>query len=105
MVDYCNKNKIIIEAYCPIVRNQKANDPTLQSLAEKYKATPNQILIRYCLQKGWAPLPKSDNPDRIKQNADLYFFDISDEDMTKMDNLNEGGKGAIVEAVNNESLD
>lgn len=86
------------------MRNQKADDPTLKSLAEKYKATPNQVLIRYCLQKGWSPLPKSDNPDRIAQNADLYFFDIDEADMKKMDDLNEGAKGAIVEAVANDSL-
>lgn len=101
IVDYCNKNKIIVEAYCPIVRNQKANDPTLAGLASKHKTTPNQVLIRYCLQKGWSPLPKSDDPERIKVNADVYGFVLDEEDMKALDKLDEGASGAIVQVVDN----
>ncbi|KFA56399.1 hypothetical protein S40293_04998 [Stachybotrys chartarum IBT 40293] len=101
IVDYCNKNKIIIEAYCPLVRNAKANDKTLASIAEKHKVTPNQVLCRWSLQKGWSPLPKSENPDRIKLNADLYGFDLDEKDMSALDGLDEGPAGAIVQAVDN----
>jgi diketogulonate reductase-like aldo/keto reductase len=52
-VEFCQANNIIVEAYCPLVRNQKADDPTLKSLSEKYKKSTGQVLIRYCLQKGW----------------------------------------------------
>ena len=52
-VEFCQANNIVVEAYCPLVRNQKADDPTLKSLAEKYKKSTGQVLIRYCLQKGW----------------------------------------------------
>ena len=100
-MDYCQKNKIVVQAYSPLVRNYKANDATLLSLAKKYNVSPAQILIRYCLQKDWVPLPKSDNPQRIKQNADVYGFDIVQEDMKKLDDLDEQEAGAIVEAVNN----
>ncbi|KIV77805.1 hypothetical protein PV11_09585 [Exophiala sideris] len=100
-VEYCQKHGIVVEAYSPLVRNYKANDPTLVSLAEKYNKSTAQVLIRYCLQKNWVPLPKSDNPERIKQNADVYGFDIAAEDMSTLDDLDQGAAGAIVQAVDN----
>lgn len=84
------------------MRNYKAHDPTLVGIAKKYNKTTAQILIRYSLQKGWVPLPKSDNPSRIAANADVYGFAISDDDMAVLDGLDQGDAGAIVEAVANE---
>ncbi|ORX97549.1 NADP-dependent oxidoreductase domain-containing protein [Clohesyomyces aquaticus] len=104
IVEYCKKNNIVIEAYCPIVRNQKSHDKTLVGIADALHKTPNQILIRYGLQKGWVPLPKSDTPARITSNADVYGFQLSDEDMVKLDALDRGRAGAIVQAVNNQDL-
>ncbi|KAM0544710.1 hypothetical protein ACHAPJ_011697 [Fusarium lateritium] len=100
-VEYCEKNKIIVEAYAPLVRNQKADDKTLTSIAKKYGATPNQVLVRYCLQKNWVPLPKSDTPERIRANADVFGFDLEDKDMKALDDLDQGAAGAIVQAVDN----
>ncbi|CEL04742.1 Putative Aldo/keto reductase family proteins [Aspergillus calidoustus] len=100
--EYCKKHGIIVEAYSPIVRNYKANDPTLVELAKKYNKSTQQVLIRYALQKEWAPLPKTDNPERIVSNADVFDFHISDEDFAVLDGLDQGGAGAIVEAVENE---
>ncbi|KAJ5104877.1 Aldo/keto reductase subgroup [Penicillium alfredii] len=99
---YCKQNGIIVEAYSPIVRNYKANDPTLVEIAKKYGQSTQQVLIRYALQKGWVPLPKTDNPDRIVSNAEVFGFDISKEDMAELDALDQGSAGAIVEAVVNE---
>jgi hypothetical protein len=101
IVDFCHKNAIIVEAYCPIVRNQKANDPTLKKVAEAHGKTPNQVLIRYCLQKDWVPLPKSDTPSRIVENADIYDFELTEEEMKTLNDLDQGAKGAIVQAVTN----
>lgn len=84
------------------MRNYKANDPTLVELAKKYSRTTQQVLIRYALQKEWVPLPKTDNPDRIVSNADVFSFNISPEDMAVLDSLDQGSAGAIVEAVVNE---
>jgi diketogulonate reductase-like aldo/keto reductase len=99
---YCKQHGIIVEAYSPIVRNYKANDPTLVEVAQKYNHSTQQVLIRYALQKGWVPLPKTDNPDRITSNADVFGFNISAEDMDILDSLDQGDAGAIVEAVANE---
>ncbi|PKY06252.1 putative aldo-keto reductase [Aspergillus campestris IBT 28561] len=99
---YCKKNGIVVESYCPIVRNYKASDPTLVGLAAKYSKSTQQVLIRYALQKGWVPLPKSDNPERIVDNANVFDFDISEEDMAVLNALDQGSAGAVVEAVQNE---
>jgi diketogulonate reductase-like aldo/keto reductase len=101
IVDYCRSHGIAVEAYSPLVRNQKAQDSTLVRIAEKHHVASSQVLIRYCLQKGWIPLPKSDNAGRIKANADVFDFSLDDEDMEILDNLNQGAAGAIVEAVAN----
>lgn len=100
-MEYCQKNGIVVEAYCPIVRNQKADDKTVKGIAEKYQTSPNQVLIRYALEKGWVPLPKSDTPERIRKNADVYGFKLDGEDMKALDGLDQGKNGAIVQAVDN----
>lgn len=83
------------------MRNNKANDTTLVDMAKKYGRTTAQILIRYCLQKNWVPLPKSDTPSRIVENANVYDFDIAQEDMSVLNGLDQGSRGAIVQAVRN----
>ncbi|KAF3479847.1 aldo-keto reductase [Arthroderma uncinatum] len=99
---YCKEHGIILEAFCPLVRNKKASNTVLVNLANKYGKTTCQILIRYSLQKDWVPLPKSDNPDRIKANAEVFDFDITDDDMAVLDGLDEEAGGAIVKFVGNE---
>ncbi|KAL9131182.1 MAG: hypothetical protein Q9217_000835 [Psora testacea] len=101
IVDYCNSHKIVVEAYCPLVRNQKAHDETLNKISNAHRKTTNQVLIRYSLQKGWVALPKSDTPSRIEANADVYGFELSDADMETLDGLDQGPEGAIVQAVKN----
>jgi len=101
IVEYCQKNEIVVEAYCPLVRNTKAKDPTLNEIANKHNKQTGHVLIRYCLQKGWVPLPKSDNPERIVENANVYDFELTKEEMDRLDGLDQGDRGAIVEAVVN----
>ena len=101
IVDYCNQHKIIIEAYCPLVRNLKAHDQTLIDVSKKHEKTTAQVLIRYSLQKGWVSLPKSDTPSRINANADVFDFNLTGEDMNVLDSLDQGPQGAIVQAVKN----
>ena len=92
-MDYCKQEGILVEAYCPLVRQEKANDPTLNRVAKTYGKSPNQILVRWSLQNGFIPLPKSENPSRISENADVYDFEISKADMKILDDLDQGRKG------------
>ncbi|MCJ1429018.1 hypothetical protein MMC29_006931 [Sticta canariensis] len=102
IVSYCRAHSIIIEAYSPLVRNQKSHNTTLVSLAQKYSKTPSQILIRWSLQHGWVPLPKSDTKSRIEENSDVFGWELESEDMHVLDDLDEGQEGAIVQAVKND---
>lgn len=84
------------------MKNTKADDPTLTKVAKRHNVTGTQVLIRYCLQKNWSPLPKSVTPSRIVQNADVYDFELEEEDMKMLDDLDQGPSGALLEAVSNE---
>jgi len=79
----------------------RAHDETLVSIAKKHSKEGTQVLIRWSLQKGFVPLPKSDDPGRIAQNIDLYDFELDSDDMERLDALDEGEEGAIVQAVTN----
>ncbi|RDA83230.1 hypothetical protein CP532_5783 [Ophiocordyceps camponoti-leonardi (nom. inval.)] len=98
-VAFCEKHGIVIEAYCPIARNSRADDKAVASVAAKHNVTPNQVLVRWSLQRGWVPLPKSDTPERIKANADVYGFELDEGDMAVVDGLDEGSAGALVMAL------
>ena len=63
--------------------------PAITSLAEKYSCTPAQLLVRWSLQHGYVPLPKSVNKERIKANVEVGRFEIEKEDMNRMDGLDE----------------
>jgi len=101
VVEYCQKNGIVVEAYCPLVRNSKADDPTLNEVARKHGKSTAQVLIRYCIEKNWSPLPKSDNAGRIKQNAEVFDFSLDREDMAKLDGVPQ--EAALVLAVDNKT--
>jgi len=90
IVDYCNKNGIALEAYSPLTKGQKLSDPKLVNLSKKYSGvTPAQLLIRWGIEHDYVTLPKSVTPDRIAQNADVFGFKISKEDLDVMDSWNQ----------------
>lgn len=89
LLDHCAKHSIVVEAYSPLTHGKRLNDPTLGDVAEQYRKTPAQILIRWAIQHDTVVLPKSTNPHRIKENAEVYDFEISSADMQRLDALNE----------------
>ncbi|KAF2117540.1 NADP-dependent oxidoreductase domain-containing protein [Lophiotrema nucula] len=86
---FCQEHDIIVEAYAPLVRALRMKHPTIVSLSKKYSCTPGQLLVRWSLQHGYVPLPKSVNKNRIIENADIGGFSIDDADMETMDGLDE----------------
>ncbi|KAL1846023.1 hypothetical protein VTK73DRAFT_379 [Phialemonium thermophilum] len=87
--EVCAKYNIVVEAYAPLARGMRMKDRTVLSLADKYHCTPAQLLIRWSLQHGMVPLPKSAKRDRIISNAQIGGFEISQEDMKALDDLDE----------------
>ncbi|KAL9004028.1 MAG: hypothetical protein Q9188_003141 [Gyalolechia gomerana] len=85
IVEWCQKRGVVIQAYSPIVRGQRFEEPALQPLVKKYNKTPSQVLLRWSLQKGFVPLPKSVTPSRIEENADLYDFELTAEEMKSLE--------------------
>jgi methylglyoxal/glyoxal reductase len=89
LLQFCEKNKIQLEAYSPLTRAQRLNHPILLEAAKKYGKTSAQVLIRWGLQHGLVVIPKSIHEERIRQNSEVFDFQIRTEDMTLLDSLNE----------------
>ncbi|KAK5171424.1 uncharacterized protein LTR77_004568 [Saxophila tyrrhenica] len=86
---HCQKNDIVVEAYAPLARALRMKHPTIVELAKKYGCTSGQLLVRWSLQHDYVPLPKSVKKERIVENADIGGFIIDENDMKKMDGLDE----------------
>ncbi|KAI9926116.1 hypothetical protein MW887_004578 [Aspergillus wentii] len=81
IVDWLKKRNIVVEAYSPLAHGYRMGEPVLHSLGKKYNKSPAQIMIRWGLQRGFVPLPKSATPQRIKENAEVFDFELSADDM------------------------
>ncbi len=81
------KNGILVEAYSPLATGALLENETVAEIARKYNKSVAQISLRFVIQNGLLPLPKSTHADRIKQNIDLDF-EISEEDMKYLNGLN-----------------
>ncbi|MCF7930130.1 MAG: aldo/keto reductase [Acholeplasmataceae bacterium] len=86
--EYCKAKNILVEAYSPLAIGHLLKNNDIQDMAKKYQVTPAQICIRYCIQKGTAPLPKSTHESRIIENA-AVDFEIDHQDMVYLDSIND----------------
>ncbi|ULQ59506.1 aldo/keto reductase [Brucepastera parasyntrophica] len=93
-VSYCREKNILIEAYSPLGTGKLLDAPELVPIAEKYSKSPARICLRWSLQMGFLPLPKSVTASRIKENADIFDFTLSPAEMDILTNMpNHGGDG------------
>ena len=86
LIRYCQAEEILVEAYSPIGHGELLKNQQVAAVAEKYRVSVPQLSIRYTLQLGLLPLPKTANPDHLKTNAAVDFV-ISEEDMTFLKNM------------------
>lgn len=101
VVDFCKANNILVEGWSPLGTGRMLKDPELTQIAGKYHKSVAQICIRWCLQNGVLPLPKSVTPERIEENARVFDFTISDEDMKYINDMPYiGGSGLNPDKVN-----
>ncbi|CAG8888618.1 unnamed protein product [Penicillium egyptiacum] len=85
IVEWLQKRNIVVEAYSPLAHGTRLTEPALLSIGKKYGKTPAQVMIRWSLQMGFVPLPKSVTPKRIRENADVFDFELAAEDMKLLD--------------------
>lgn len=85
LIDFIKSNDMLVEAYSPVGHGKIFDNEEIKSMAEKYNVSIAQLCIRYVLQLGLLPLPKTANPDHMKNNADVAF-EISAEDMETLKN-------------------
>ena len=98
IVDYCKKESIAVQAYSPLAegwKHGKFEDPVIAWLSKKHGKTAAQVVLRWELQQGVIAIPKSENPGRIKENAAIYDFQLDEEDLEKIAELDQGYEGNI----------
>lgn len=101
MLAYCKENNIQLVAWSPIMRGKIFSNKIVIALAEKYKKTIAEIVLRWHIQRGVIPIPKSSNEDRIKENLAIFDFEISGEDMDAINSLNEGYDASVTGVPDN----
>ncbi|KAK9875413.1 hypothetical protein WA026_007806 [Henosepilachna vigintioctopunctata] len=106
LVDFCKKNNILVTAYSPLgapglgTFNAKfgktdtlpsvLGNPTVKEIAKKHGKTEAQVVLRFDIQRGIIPIPKSTNPGRLRQNLDIFDFELDSEDLQKLKSLDAG---------------
>jgi diketogulonate reductase-like aldo/keto reductase len=89
LMDYCHSNNIVVEDYSPLSRGKKLQDERITQIAVNHGKSNAQVLLRWGLQHGNVVIPKSTHKERIKENFDVFDFELNEEDMRRLDNLNE----------------
>ncbi|XP_056633881.1 aldo-keto reductase family 1 member B7-like [Diorhabda sublineata] len=114
LVDFCQQNNIVVIGFSPLgnpgynkflrsigkdgkqLPNGFKND-IIKGIAEKCKKTPGQVMLRYLIQRNIVPIPKSTNPRRIKENIEVFDFELDSDDLKKLEGLDLGEEGRILD--------
>ena len=87
LVSYCKDNGIVLEAFSPLAHGYNIENPTLIELAKKYNKSAAQLMIRWCIEKGLVTIPKSIHADYIKENFEVFDFNLDEQDLKQMENF------------------
>jgi methylglyoxal/glyoxal reductase len=89
VIRLCRDRRIVVQGYSPLTKTERLGERTLEAVASAHGKTTAQVLIRWALQHRIVTIPKSTNPERIRENADVFDFRLSDEEMARLDALDE----------------
>ncbi|GGB64384.1 aldo/keto reductase [Fictibacillus barbaricus] len=89
LLSYCKEKGIQLEAWRPLLKGEIFEEPTLVELAEKYNKSVAQIILRWDLQNGVVTIPKSVTKNRIEENIDIFDFELTNKDMSRISALNQ----------------
>jgi diketogulonate reductase-like aldo/keto reductase len=90
LLDYCRGKEIRMEAWSPLARGRFFDNPVIKDIAEKHGRSPAQVLIRWDLQHEVVTIPRSTKEAHIRENGEVFDFELSAEEMDRLDGLNEG---------------
>jgi len=90
LMEFCRSHGIVQGAWSPLTQGKVFAIPELQELAEKYERTVAQVVLRWNLQHGVVTIPKSVRRERVAENAALFDFELSSDDMARIDTLDRG---------------
>lgn len=101
LLKLCQENEVVVEASAPLARTEVFKDQTILELADKYDKSPAQIVLKWELQKGIVPLPKSKSEGHIKENLDLFDWELRAEDIAKIDNIDQQKRVYMIDLDDN----
>jgi methylglyoxal/glyoxal reductase len=90
LLEFCRKHRIQLEAYAPLTAGRRLHDPRITTIAKKHCRTNAQVLLRWAIQRGLVVIPKSRHSERIAENARIFDFELTSEDVSTLDGLHEG---------------
>lgn len=91
VVNYCRERGILVQAWSPIGRSRVLDEPLVKELATKYGVSPAQICLKFAVQRNIIPLPKSSSEDRMRENLDLYSFELEQDDIWRLSTMPQTG--------------
>jgi 2,5-diketo-D-gluconate reductase A len=86
LLEFCGQHGITFEAYSPLAKG-RLSDPRLSDIGEKYGKTAAQVMLRWAIQQGTVPLPRSSQDSHIRQNFEIFDYELSDADMDRINNI------------------
>ncbi len=93
LVEFCRENNIQVEAWSPLFRGgDLLTNPVVQDIAAQHQKSPAQVILRWDLEQKVVTIPKSVHPERIEENANIFGFHLTEEDITRLTALNKGEK-------------
>jgi 2,5-diketo-D-gluconate reductase A len=100
--EFCWDHNIVPEAYSPLAQGAVLHHPVIEEMAGKYGKTTAQVVLRWHIQEGHIVIPKSTTPSRIKENFEIFDFELSEDDMRLFDSLDSGQRTGLDPAVVND---
>lgn len=90
LLAFCARHHIVVEAYSPLSRASHEQNPTIRAVAAQTGRSPQQVVLRWCIQHGTVPLPRSHLPAHMRANLDVFGFTLDDRAMQALDSLSDG---------------
>lgn len=90
LLEFCKQQGIVVEAYSPLSRMSSEKSALIADIAATYARSEQQIVLRWNVQHGTVPLPRSKNPEHITSNLDIFDFELSEGDMERLDSISDG---------------